>query len=318
MKPSILITFILFTGLNLIPVIPALSQDQDIVIVRIEPPQPNQLSAVDLWRIELTSLASVPLEVFITGTIEAEPQGLVSEARSATVQLMPGVNRLTGRDVEPVTTTYTNSRYRDAVTRTGNFPAGDYFLCVTVYDAQGGRQGVRELGRDCLFHQVQPASPPILITPGTGDIVSIPYPNFTWTPPAPLPADGVVRYRIKIARVLRAQSPEVAVQSNLAWFETSNLIFNSLSYPPDARPFEEGTYAWYVEALGLRAGNVLAASEVEVFRWEPLQLEPLPATVATLAPHGIPAALFEALMRPCTGTPQEISIPGKVIESQSN
>lgn len=314
---SLLITLLLFVLTNIYTV-PALSQVQDLVIVRIEPPPPNQLGAADLWRIELTSLARAPVEVFITGTIEAEPQGLVSEAHSASFQLIPGVTRLSGRDVEPITTTYTSSRYRDAVTRTGSYPAGDYFLCVTVFNALDGRQGAQELGRDCIFQQVQPLSPPILIAPASGDIVSTPFPNFTWTPIAPLPADGLVRYRIKIARVLRAQSPETAIQSNLAWFETSNLIFNSLPYPPDARPFEEGNYAWYVEALGLRAGNVLAASDVEVFRWEAIQFQPLQVAIAKLAPHGIPAELFEALMRPCTGTSEIISIPKEIIKSESN
>jgi hypothetical protein len=297
LKRTAVILIFLCTVIVLLPAVPVMSQN--IVIVRITPPAPNQLTAADLWRIELTNMSRAPVEVFLIGTVEVQREGLVGEARSANVQLMPGMSRLTGREVQPVNVNYASSRYRDAMARTGSFPSGDYTICVTAHEVQSGR----ELGRDCLFHQVQPFSPPQLVTPVRGDVVSQPYPVFTWTPLAPAPPDGFVRYRIKIVRVLRSQPPDVAVQSNVSWFETANVMSTSLPYPADARTMEEGTYAWFVEAVGLRTDHVLARSEVEVFRWEPLRLEPFPGLIAELAPHGIPYRLFEAIMRPCSGSP---------------
>jgi len=297
---SKLLLIVLFTGLMLLPAISAMSQS--IVIVRITPPPPNQLSAADMWQLELTNMsptggAPTPTLVYLIGTVEVQREGLVGEARSANVMLSAGTTRLSGRDVQPVNVSYASSRYRDAMVRTGSFPAGNYTICVTAHEAQSGR----EIGRDCIEHEVQPFSPPQLITPVAGDVISQPYPVFTWTPLAPAPSGSFVRYRIKMVRVLRSQPPDVAVQSNVSWFETTNIMSTSLPYPADARTLEEGTYAWFVEAVGLRGDQVLARSEVEVFRWEPLRLEPITAVIATIAPHGIPMPLFEELMRPCIG-----------------
>jgi hypothetical protein len=291
---------VLLAALMLLPSIPVLSQS--IVIVRISPPPPNQLSVADLWQLELTYVsptgaAPAPLLVYLIGTVEVQREGLVGEARSANVLLNAGLNRLSGREVQPVNVSYASSRYREAMVRTGSFPAGNYTICVTAFEAQSGR----EVGRDCIDHEVQPYSPPQLITPVGGDVVSQPYPVFTWTPLAPAPPGSFIRYRFKMVRVLRSQPPDVAVQSNVSWFESANVMSTSLPYPADARTLEEGTYAWFVEAVGLRGDQVLARSEVGMFRWEPFRLEPIRAIVATLAPHGIPMPLFEELMRPCIG-----------------
>lgn len=213
-----------------LPVIQAMAQS--IVIVRISPPPPNQLSVADLWQLELTNLspatgASTPILVYLIGTVEVQREGLVGEARSANVLLNAGPNRLSGRDVQPVNVSYASSRYREAMVRTGSFPAGNYTICVTAYEAQSGR----EVGRECIDHEVQPFSPPQHITPIEGDVVSQPYPVFTWTPLAPAPPGSFIRYRFKMVRVLRFQPPDVAVQSNVSWFESAIVMSTSLPYP---------------------------------------------------------------------------------------
>ena len=311
MKSTIRLLITISTVFMLSMAIPVRSQD--IVIVRIAPPAPNQLSAADLWQVELTNLARTPLEVFLIGTVEVDRSGLILEARSSNFQLMPGLNRLTGREVQPVKVNYVTSRYRDAVMRTGNFPAGIYILCATAYDVESRR----ELGRDCIYHSVQPFSPPQLVAPVYEEAIHHSYPVFSWTPLAPMPPDATVHYRIKMVKVLRTQPPESALQTNVSWFEFSNLMTTTLSYPPEARPFEEGTYAWFVEAVELRTGQMLARSEVGVFRWESPKMLLDPGLIATIAPHGIPAALFEALMSPCIDSP-EIPLRKDVIESQND
>ena len=306
---NILIPFL--TVLFLIPATRVNSQD--IVITRIMPPAANQLSAADLWQVELTNLSSSPLEVYMIGTVELEGSGLIIEARSAVFPIMPGLNRLTGMEVQPVRVSYVSSRYRDAVFRTGNFPAGNYTLCATAHDAGSGR----ELGRDCLFQVVQPFSPPQLVSPVNDMVVQQPYPVFTWTPPAPMPSDGRVQYRIKIVKLLRSQPPDAALQVNLSWFEDANVLQTTLPYPVEGRPFEVGTYAWFVEAVEPGTGVIHARSEPGVFRWEPVYLPEIPDLIATISPHGIPSDLFEAIMRPCLGNP-ETTIRRDIIESQNN
>jgi hypothetical protein len=312
MKSKSIRSTILFLMLLIISALPAAAQD--IVVVAITPPAPNQLSIADLWRVDLINPGRITLDVYLVGTIESGREGLAGEARTSAVPLQPGANRFTGRELEPVRITYSTPRYRSAMTRTGSFPAGSYTLCVIAFEVLSDR----ELGRDCIQHDVQPFSPPQLVSPLAGDEISMPYPVFVWTPLAPAPADGIVRYRIKLVQVLRSQAPEVAAQSNRSWFELQNLMQTSLPYPANARPLEEGTYAWFVEATGIRTGEVLAHTEVGVFTWKPPQLEIRPGIIATIAPHGIPLPLFEALMKPCTGTPANLIIPKPVIEKESN
>lgn len=307
MKNPTISLIIILAGLILFPAYPVHSQD--IVVVRITPPAMNQLSVADLWQIELTSMSRVPYDIYMIGTVELEGSGLILEARSANFLISPGVSRLTGREVQPVRLSYVTSRYRDAVMRTGNFPAGNYTLCATAFEVQSGR----ELGRDCIFHAVQPFSPPQLIAPVTDVTVRQPYPVFTWTPLAPMPPDAFVGYRIKIVKMHRAQTPETALQMNLSWFESPRVMLTTLPYPAEARVFEEGNYAWFVEAIDSRTGNMLARSDVGVFQWKPLLLLPDPGLIVAIATHGIPSDLFEAVMRPCLGNP-EIPVQKEVIE----
>ncbi len=308
MKNSANLLITLLSGLLLFPTLQAYSQN--VIVVRIAPPAINQLSAADLWQVELTNLSRVPIDIYMIGTVEIEGQGLILEARSSIFPIFPGGNRLTGREVQPVRVSYVTSRYRDAVMRTGNFPAGSYTLCATAFEAQSDR----ELGRDCLFHVVQPFSPPQLISPASDIVVMQPYPVFTWTPIAPLPPDKMVRYRIKIVKMHRTQIPETALQMNLSWFENSNVALTTLPYPADARRLEQGNYAWFVEAVDMRTGTLLARSEIGVFQWKPLEIVIDPGLIAVIAPHGIPKELFEALMRPCHGTP-ELLLRKDIIET---
>ncbi len=288
----------------------AMVKSQDVVVVRITPPPHSQLSVADLWRIELTNLSRQPLNIYMIGTVEREGSGLILEARSAAFQIMTGLNRLTGSEVQPVRVSYADNRYRDAIFRTGNVPAGDYLLCVTAFDVNDGR----ELGRDCLMHSVQPFSPPSLVAPVGDMVIHQPYPVFTWTPLAPMPRDGLVRYRLRVVKLHRGQPPEVGLQTNISWFEDPQVLQTSYPYPVEARPFEAGSYAWFVEAVDPRTGNLLARSEADVFRWEPFQVPSIADITAIITPHGIPSDLFEAIMRPCYGTPDPF-MPGTVLES---
>ncbi len=286
-------------------------KSQDVVIVRITPPPPNQFSVADLWQVELTNLSRRPMDVYIIGTVEREGAGLILEARSAVIQIMPGLKRLTGNEVQPVRVSYVASRYRDAVLRTGNIPAGEYILCATAFNALDGRQ----LGRDCLHQSVQPYSPPRLVAPAGDMVIHQPYPVFTWTPLAPMPRDGLVRYQIRVVKLHHGQPPEVALQTNISWFEERHVLQTSYPYPIEARPFEAGTYAWFVEAVDPRTGNLLARSEAGVFEWEPIQVPSVTDRAVIITPHGIPADLFEAIMRPCLENPDPF-LPGAVIETQ--
>ncbi|MEL6135131.1 MAG: hypothetical protein AAFR59_17375, partial [Bacteroidota bacterium] len=88
-------------------------------------------------------------------------------------------------------------------------------------------------------------------------------PTFAWMPLA-LDDNGQVLYRLKVAPLRSHQSPEVAIQQNLAYLNQSSLTDPIWIYPLEAPALQAGhTYAWQVEAYqGVR---VLARSEVWTF-----------------------------------------------------
>lgn len=67
----------------------------------------------------------------------------------------------------------------------------------------------RELGGYCIDQQVQPVSPPRLISPLDGVIVEEPYPLFAWTPPTPLTPGEPATYKLTIVEMLEGQVRDI-------------------------------------------------------------------------------------------------------------
>lgn len=118
-------------------------------------------------------------------------------------------------------------------------------LCVEVLSLKH-----RELlARSCESTPRSPSFPPYLVYPADNEVLSTQLPLFSWTPPGPLRPGQQVNYRIRMVEVLPHQTPAVAMQSGLAFFERKGLTQNLLPWSLSDRQFEhEKRYAWQVEA----------------------------------------------------------------------
>ena len=265
------------------------------VVVVLSRPPVGRLGVEDLYRLQAISPAG-PVAVTFRGTLVEATQGLLYEVETDAVDLRTGANTLRVADLEPVrvVTEPRDRRYRDALLRTGEPPAGDYEVCVVALDARSGA----ELGRDCYTQGIDPLSPPLLVAPGNGETVIAQLVTFVWTPPVPVPRERV-GYRLRVVEMLTGQVPEVAARANPAVFETDRLTATSLVYPASARPLRPGSYAWTVGALV--GGETVAQSEVGSFAvGRPVAMQGT-TTVAFPTPIQIP---------PGSGT---VTLPGPVV-----
>ena len=243
------------------------------VDVRLQQPPPNQLRIADLWKIELNNRSNETVLVSLRGTAEelSIPDGIIAEAFSATLELPPGVKRVTGRDVQPVDVPDYKQRYYDALLTTGNVPSGEYEICVEVIDNE--TQAI--LGRDCKFVIVNRISVPILIAPPDESEVPERYPVFTWMPSVPPSRGQDLRYEMRMAEVFGRQTPPDAIARNPAWFVVRDIRRSMLQYPVSTRGMEIGRrYAWMIAAYEIRGTAVVPLGESEVwsFTYKPLGL----------------------------------------------
>ena len=262
-----------------------------VVVVLTRPPV-GRLGVADLYRLQAISPVG-PASVTFRGTLTERRAGLLYEVLTDRVDLRQGANALRVSDLEPVRvlTEPREARYRDALVRTGEPPAGDYEVCVYALDADSGT----ELGRDCYSQPIDPLSPPLLVAPAQGESVALPLVTFVWTPPVPVPR-GRLGYSLRVVEMLTGQVPELAARSNPAVFETDRLVSTTLVYPTSARPLRPARYAWTVTALV--DGAAVAQSEAGAFT--------VPASTVrsgTVAGGFTPPPTFPALPGPVLTAP---------------
>ncbi|MEL7534225.1 MAG: hypothetical protein AAFN10_23170 [Bacteroidota bacterium] len=136
-------------------------------------------------------------------------------------------------------------------------------ICVEVISLK-----YRELlAQSCESMPEVASFPPHLVYPFDGEEVRTLLPVFSWTPPGPLIPGQQVAYRIRIVEVLPYQTPEVAIQSGLAFFERKGLTQNLLPWALSDRQFEtKKRYAWQIKAYDNE--RFMGRSEVWSFVFE--------------------------------------------------
>jgi hypothetical protein len=319
-RPRLRLSRRLFTWsillLSLLSVISSAAFSQGTVVVILRQPPPNVLRLSDLWELTIVNATGQPIpNVHLVATV-TEGNATVLTATSAVFRLGGGSTTLSGHSagLPSITVNYQNPSFRDAITRTGNAPSGDYTVCVDVMNSSPASGSV-SLGQGCFSESVRLISAPVLLTPADGMDVSEKYPVFSWTLTGPA-ATGAARasteYTIRIVEIIGRQSPTAAMQANPAWFERGNLTTPTLPYPPSARPLSVNTrYAWKVSAVqaGLRRGGnavlpdaLLAESEVWVFTVPPPadntdRKQLAPAAVLTMKKK---IDVLEELLRSCS------------------
>lgn len=272
------------------------------VTLHLRQPPPHQLRFSDLWEVDITNPgAAVPNAQLVT-VVRSGAAGVILTATTGSFTLPTGIKIITAansKDLGPIQTQYGGGGFRDAIVRTSGFPAGDYTVCVTVRSVTPTRVG--DLATDCIDQTVESDVSPILIMPANEAVLQEPFPIFTWTWGGAGRPDTRITYKLKIVEILGKQSPNAAMQRNLAWFEQNNLRSSVMQYPPPARPLQSGRrYAWMVTAFTI--DQPAGESEVWEFTYQLPDLKP--AVHVTVAPKAtITIDVLQELLRSCSETP---------------
>ena len=251
--------------------------DGQQVTLILRQPAPNQLSIADLWQetityISSTGAAAPPITVRMVGTITdlSQRTGLIVQASTSTFTLSQGTRVMTSQSINvaaPISVVWRNQKVRDALGSNGQFPTGQYQLCVTVI--MRGANGEQTLANECITQLVEVTSPPILIAPVSESIVELKYPIFTWTPPVPNISRSRLQYVLKLVEIHGRQTAGSAMQTNPAWLEQPVPGGTTIQYPPAARGLTPGRrYAWMVLASSVD-GAPMGSSEVWEFTFQP-------------------------------------------------
>jgi hypothetical protein len=230
--------------------------------LRIHPPPPNQLEIEDLWSLDVINNSGEPRMVYLRGEIREARKGPMFRGSSNEFESPRGRKRIKPRDIREVRDEWYREEDKSFIMRTGSVPAGNYTACVFLVDAASGQV----LAERCINILVRPASPPRLISPRASRNLKVNRPVFTWTKPAPLPADERIFYKIKIVEVYEGQTKEEAMRSNPVWYKEDRVSRTSFTYPLRARALDpDKEYAWQVQAVyedGLPLGRNQGMSEV--------------------------------------------------------
>ena len=297
----------LFVFLLAVLIMPAAAQPQ--VGLTLRPPPPNQLSLADLWQetvtyFSATGAAAQPITVWMVGVIwdQSQQRAPIVQAATSPFSLSGGTRVFTAQSINiaaPIQVTWTNQKVRDRLSADGQFPTGQYQVCVTIY-MRTVNGGVQTLAQDCISQSVELTSPPLLIAPTAESNVELKYPIFIWTPPVPLPPRTRLQYVVRIVEIHGRQSAGSAMQTNPAWLEQPVSGSTTIQYPPAARELKPGQrYSWMVIA-STPDGSPMGKSEVWEFTYQPEK-----APVVRVTPGAIQAAgrldVLEELLRSCSG-----------------
>ncbi len=236
------------------------------VNVQLIPPPFGQLFTEDVFNLTVSNTGTQTYAVQLHATIAEASDGLILDAYTSTIMVPPGLKPVDYHEIQPVEFDHTDDKYKQIVTKTGSVPAGEYIICVYAIHAETEEV----LGEGCIEHFVAHPAPPEIIFPGDGAVVENKYPVFSWSPPAPVVAEGIT-YTIRISQVQGDQTLAEAIESTPYWFVYEGITGNQFQYPVGAREPEPGkTYCWSVQALypsGEAIGENNGMSEIAAFQY---------------------------------------------------
>src|SRR5688572_5482237 len=201
------------------------------VITKLQLPPVGLTLKSQLWNLSLINTSNEDLDVRIELMVaNASTNQKVLSGTTRLFNLPKGLRILTANIVAPVTYNVLSPEYNFSLNQEGFIPVGAYNVCYTVV-AFRGDAGDR-IGEECETIDVQPLSPPLLISPSDSEYVEINRPLFTWLPPSPNNLFTALTYDFTLAEVQSTQSGADAIQQNIPTQVVSNLLTNSLQYSP--------------------------------------------------------------------------------------
>lgn len=228
------------------------------IYVTLREPPPGFFKVENFWRVTINNTTQNSYSVYLVGKATEQNEGEIVRATTAVFKLIPGIKNVNASEIGPVDVSEPSTKFKKAVEKTGNLPAGNYQICINLIDASTGQM----LGNDCIIQNVQNYSGIVTVYPSDNSVISTSQQVFQWIPPSPLFQSQLPDYTLTIVEILPGQTRYDAIESNPAFFEKKNIKSSIYVYPNISRNFEIGKkYAWKV--IAFLNGVQISTSEIK-------------------------------------------------------
>jgi len=234
------------------------------VVINLQLPAMGLTVKSQLWNMSVinTGADDIQAQIEVQMTDVSNSQKILS-GTSRELTLTRGLNQLTTNLISPVTYNVLSPNYNLDLNQDGFLPVGVFDVCYTVLKIEHGI--TERLNEQCEQIQIEPISPPMLVSPGDSDRVELTRPLFTWLPPSPFILFGSISYNYTLVEVGPTQSAADAIQQNIPVQAQQDIYTTNLQYPASLPELDTSKiYGWQITALS--NGNAVAKSEVWTFR----------------------------------------------------
>ncbi len=228
-----------------------------------------------LWNFSVVNMGDAPVNIRVELTFSNASTGQVLfTAKSGMYPLTQKVSQLQYHNLSPVLYTIVDNTFNINPNPEGLLPIGRFVVCYSVVL----ESGANKVDEECTAIEVEPISPPVLISPGNYESSDSRRPFFSWIAPAPSFGFNNLSYDFSLVSVDGTQTPGDAIQQNLPIFSQSNFAFNSFLYPASLPELDTSKlYAWQVTAKG--SDNAFAQSEIFSFKVRQYNMDTSQSTV---------------------------------------
>jgi hypothetical protein len=233
------------------------------VLLKTQLPGAGAVLKSQLWNLSLvnTSSQAISVRIEMLMTNNATNQRVLSGVTKL-FNIGRGVYQVTPANIIPVSYNVLSPEYNLNIAQEGLLPVGVFNVCYTVVEVNNDLGG--PLIEECELIEIEPISPPILVSPGDKELLETPRPLFNWLPPSPVTLFNNLAYDFTLVEVEGIQNAASAIQENIPVYKQQNLLTPTVLYPSSMRQLDTAkTYAWQITA---RSGfNAIAKSEIWTF-----------------------------------------------------
>ena len=233
-------------------------------------PAVGMIQKTQLWNVLIANSSSVQYNCRLELVLKDRSTNLeVFTATTSLFALGAGAKQFNINSLGPVQYNYLSPGF-DAK-QAGLLPVGNYTAC---YSLTGTGEKAVNLADECIQFDIEPLSPPMLISPADSAILETAPAQFSWIPPAPDGMFSRLNYEIIITAIDEGQKAAEAIQNNVPFYSGTNIPGSVINYPPSSLAFEKDKwYAWQVIARDDR--NYSGKTESWVFKVKDGMLSPI-------------------------------------------
>jgi hypothetical protein len=201
-----------------------------------------------LWNLSLINTSGIGMNVQLQLVMtDVSTNQVVFNAETRSFFLPPSAKQVSAMDVMPVTYSGLNPAYPIDGSPNGFLPIGVFNFCYSILIP--GAHGGKSSDDACDQVQIEPISPPMLVSPADSEQVDNSRPLFIWIPPVPGNLFSNLTYGYHLVEVQPSQSAADAVQQNVPVLYQPNVRTTNFQYPLSAPALDSNKlYAWQIVA----------------------------------------------------------------------